>query len=75
MKDYVDASSLTPSQRQAVNDAWSCPPPGYLKINVDAGYSAQEKMASCGFVIRDESGAVVLAGVSKKPDVQDVVQG
>ncbi|XVF69460.1 hypothetical protein PTKIN_Ptkin11bG0083900 [Pterospermum kingtungense] len=44
-----------------VNGTWIALPLGFYKLNVDVGFSVSDKRASCGMVIRDCQGQVILS--------------
>ncbi|XP_056688730.1 uncharacterized protein [Spinacia oleracea] len=61
-----DQNSATEHQGQKRHNiikevAWSCPPPGFLKLNFD-GAKRGSTSTSLGYVIRNEKGDLILAG-------------
>ena len=51
---------------------WTPPPTGFLKLNVDAGYSTGTKIAKLSFVLRDENGFIMVCGVAVCAKVSSV---
>ncbi|XVF64719.1 hypothetical protein PTKIN_Ptkin09bG0189900 [Pterospermum kingtungense] len=44
-----------------VSDSWSAPLLGFYKLNVDAAFSSSDGRASCGMVVRDCQGQVIIS--------------
>ncbi|XVF50129.1 hypothetical protein PTKIN_Ptkin04bG0070500 [Pterospermum kingtungense] len=42
---------------------WTAPLFRFYKVNVDAGFNVAEKSASCGMVVRDHGGNVILSAL------------
>ncbi|KAF5202830.1 hypothetical protein FRX31_007583 [Thalictrum thalictroides] len=53
--------------------SWEPPPPGWIKINFDASFDVYSKSRVAAAVARDHEG-IILAGGSKKINVQDVLE-
>nr|AAM18736.1 putative reverse transcriptase [Oryza sativa Japonica Group] len=50
---------------------WRRPPLNFVKINTDGAYSSNMKQGGWGFVIRDQTGAVLQAGAGPAAYLQD----
>jgi ribonuclease HI len=47
--------------RPVAHSEWAAPEPGWVKVNVDAGWQASSSAGGIGMVVRDEMGAVLLS--------------
>jgi hypothetical protein len=52
-----------------LEEKWSKPPPGYVKINTDGGFEAESMSGATGAVIRDKNGVFIKAMVRRLPSV------
>ena len=59
---FVNASSPEASMKKVV---WSCPPRGFVKLNVDAYFDHDLLRGSMGAVIRDDKGRFITGGNRK----------
>jgi hypothetical protein len=55
--------------RPKLEEKWSKPPPGYVKINTDGAFEAESMSGATGAVIRDENGVFIKAMVRRLPSV------
>jgi hypothetical protein len=55
--------------RPKLEEKWSKPPSGYVKINTDGGFEAESMSGATGAVIRDENGIFIKAMVRRLPSV------
>ncbi|XVF57667.1 hypothetical protein PTKIN_Ptkin07bG0000400 [Pterospermum kingtungense] len=53
---------------------WFAPSVGLVKLNVDATYNYNTKVATCGVVLRDHAGDVLLSAIASFPDVSALLQ-
>jgi hypothetical protein len=51
---------------------WKKPREEFVKLNVDAGFNADQGSGSTGAIIRDEKGYFVAASYCGNPFVQDI---
>lgn len=58
----------SPARQQQINKRWRPPPNGVLKINSDAKFNADKKIALAGIILRNDQG-VMLGGLTKKSPV------
>lgn len=64
---------MTKRLRQGDAISWSLPPPGFHKLNFD-GSKLKDGKASCGFVVRDNRGEVILAGAKALRSSLSIIQ-
>jgi hypothetical protein len=55
--------------RPKLEEKWSKPQPGYVKINTDGGFEAESMSGATDAVIRDENGVFIKAMVRRLPSV------
>ncbi|CAB4313148.1 unnamed protein product [Prunus armeniaca] len=60
-KQNLQPQPLQPAS-SPVPQSWCKPPPGFLKVNCDAAWSAQRLCGGVGWVIRDSFGLLLCAG-------------
>ncbi|XVF75979.1 hypothetical protein PTKIN_Ptkin13bG0230800 [Pterospermum kingtungense] len=48
---------------------WQRPPEGVLKLNVDAGFSIRDQIATCGMVVRNFARVCLISAITKLPGV------
>ncbi|KAI4965825.1 hypothetical protein ZWY2020_048079 [Hordeum vulgare] len=68
--NYVNASSTKASMRHG---GWSCPPRGFVKLNVDASFEHDNLKGMMGAVLRDDKGRFIAGGNWKIDYCVDVV--
>ncbi|XVF69408.1 hypothetical protein PTKIN_Ptkin11bG0079700 [Pterospermum kingtungense] len=73
LAQYTAANLIVPVLPNQPVVSWCSPPQGILKPNVDEGFNDVEKPAACGFVVRNETGSVLLSGALKFEHVESVL--
>nr|KJB25965.1 hypothetical protein B456_004G218400 [Gossypium raimondii] len=58
-REYRELSSTLKHPKPRVIINWYPPPPNWVKVNVDAGFSATKQKAVSGFIIRNDEGHLV----------------
>lgn len=72
LSDRFPTTEKTPQAAAAVQrKRWLKPPDGILKLNTDGAFSERDKKGGWGFVIRNDEGQVVKAGVDREDFFQD----
>ena len=67
---FVNASSPEASMKKVV---WSCPPRGFVKLNVDASFDHDLLRCSMGTILRDDKGRFIAGGNQKIDFCADVL--
>jgi hypothetical protein len=60
-KKPISAEIETTVKARKSEDTWTAPAPGWLKLNVDAGFCVETNSGSWGAIHRDASGSVILS--------------
>ena len=63
--DFLMAGASTNNTGHDPNHVWLPPPIGTFKLNVDAAYSSESKLANCGMVVRDFKSSIYLCATMK----------
>ncbi|XVF71723.1 hypothetical protein PTKIN_Ptkin12aG0062500 [Pterospermum kingtungense] len=63
-KDSVEAQTKIPSPGVDIQYNWIAPSKGILKLNLDPGYDSISQLATCGVVLRDQHGDVLVSAVA-----------
>ncbi|XVF74638.1 hypothetical protein PTKIN_Ptkin13bG0127200 [Pterospermum kingtungense] len=71
---YLESNRIVGRQSGVVAAAWIPPEAGSLKLNTDVGFDSSRSSGSCGLVIRDHVGSVVLVAAKRFEGVEDVLQ-
>lgn len=69
-KDTLNAPVPSVSSSQ-----WEPPPSGWLKCNFDCSYHQETRSVGLGFIVRDDKGKFLVAGMSKMNNVSSPLQG
>ena len=62
MSNFVNASSPKASMKER---GWSCPPRGFVKLNVEASFDHDMLKGTMGAVLRDDKGRFIAGGNGK----------
>lgn len=73
MNELQKQPSAIIMQQNRMPIAWSPPPEGILKVNIDGAFVQSTKQGSWGFVFCDHSGDMVLVGAGNLAGAQDAL--
>lgn len=73
VSNVMKIKKTTKGHKQKLDQKWSRPPNGFLKINTDASFHRDANSGGWGFIIRDDQGRAMAVGAGNLANISDAL--